>query len=105
MFLDNGSRIVNPINVRTPPPPMFGEDIEEDFYDDSEDFYNHERAMEEQRVRYGLLPKPKKTGTERTKRLKKKIVYVYESDSSDEENKKGILDPNYKSALKIPAIN
>ena len=47
MFLDNGSRIYNPTNVRTPPPPMFGEEIEEDFYDPSEDFYNHEKAVEE----------------------------------------------------------
>ena len=47
LFLDNGSRILNPTNVRTPPPPMFGEEIEEDFYDDTEDFYNHDQAMEE----------------------------------------------------------
>ena len=48
MFLDNGSRIVNPTNVRTPPPPFWGEEIEEDFYDENEEFYNHEKAIEEQ---------------------------------------------------------
>ena len=74
---------------------MFGEEIEEDFYDDSEDFYNHDRAMEEYKRRSHQLP-PKSNNTGKTKRLKKKIVYVYESDSDeDEENKKIILNPSY----------
>jgi hypothetical protein len=41
MFLDNGDIIRNPINVKTPPPPFWGEEIEEDYYDKNEDFYNH----------------------------------------------------------------
>ena len=45
MFLDNGSKIINPINVRTPPPPMWGDIIEEDDFDPDEDFYNHEQAL------------------------------------------------------------
>lgn len=34
--------IVNPINVKTPPPPLWGEILEEENYDPDEDFYNHE---------------------------------------------------------------
>jgi len=51
MFLDNGSRIVNPTNVRTPPPPLWGEEIEEDYYDPTEEFYDHEKAEEEAKKR------------------------------------------------------
>ena len=40
-FLDNGSRIQNPINVKTPPPPMWGEILEEENYDPNEEFYDH----------------------------------------------------------------
>ena len=47
LFLDNEQRIVNPINVRTPPPPKWGEPIEEDYWDPNEEFYNHEKAREE----------------------------------------------------------
>ena len=46
LFLDNYDKIVNPTNMKTPPPPIWGVDIEEDFFDDNEDFYNHEKAME-----------------------------------------------------------
>jgi len=45
MFLDNGSRIVNPINVKTPPPPMWGEILEEENYDPNEEFYDHQKAL------------------------------------------------------------
>lgn len=31
--------------MKTPPPPIWGETLEEDNYDDSEDFYNHQVAM------------------------------------------------------------
>ena len=41
LFLNNGSRITNPTNVKTPPPPMWGDIIEEDDFDPSEEFYNH----------------------------------------------------------------
>jgi hypothetical protein len=47
LFLDNGNKIVNPTNVRTPPPPMWGEDIEEDYFDPNEEFYNHDKAIAE----------------------------------------------------------
>jgi hypothetical protein len=35
MFLDNFQRIYNPINQKTPPPPMWGDVLEEDLYDDT----------------------------------------------------------------------
>jgi hypothetical protein len=57
VFLDNGSKIVNPINVRTPPPPMWGEEIEEDYFDPDEDFYNHDEAMKEQVKRKHKFPR------------------------------------------------
>ena len=31
----------------TPPPPMWGEVIEEDLYDNTQAFYDHERAQSE----------------------------------------------------------
>jgi hypothetical protein len=43
-FLDNGSRIVNPLNMKTPPPPMWGEILEEENYDPNEDFYDDDKA-------------------------------------------------------------
>lgn len=33
LFLNDQSRIVNPQNQKTPPPPMWGEVLEEDLYD------------------------------------------------------------------------
>ena len=41
-FLDNDYMIRNPTNQKTPPPPMWGEVLEEDLYDDSIPFYDHE---------------------------------------------------------------
>jgi hypothetical protein len=43
-FLDNGYRIVNPENMKTPPPPMWGEILEEENYDPNEEFYDDEKA-------------------------------------------------------------
>jgi hypothetical protein len=51
LFLDNGSRIKNPTNVKTPPPPFWGEDIEEDYFDPEEEFYDHEKAEDERQKR------------------------------------------------------
>ena len=51
MFLDNGDRIMNPMNMKTPPPPMWGDPVEEDDFDPNEEFYNHEQATVEQRCR------------------------------------------------------
>ncbi len=32
-FLNNGATIKNPINAKTPPPPLWGTTLEEDSYD------------------------------------------------------------------------
>ena len=47
LFLDNYSKIVNPRGMPTPPPPLWGTLLEEDNYDASEPFYNHEKARAE----------------------------------------------------------
>jgi len=41
--------------MKTPPPPKFGEPLEEDFYDPSEDFYNDEKAKREMEKRKSVL--------------------------------------------------
>jgi hypothetical protein len=51
VFLQDGSRYFNPQNAKTPPAPMWGEEIEEDKYDNSQPFYNHSSAVGEQQKR------------------------------------------------------
>lgn len=43
-FLDNGSVVKNPTNSKTPPPPLWGAVLEEDLYDNSQPFYDAEKA-------------------------------------------------------------
>lgn len=85
LFLDNGSRIVNPINAKTPPPPLWGEVLEEENYDPNEEFYDDQRAKQEMRIRNEL----KKQAEQEGKKLKKKVLYVIESDSESEDEKYG----------------
>lgn len=86
LFLNNGYRIVNPINAKTPPPPMWGEILEEENYDPSEEFYDHDKAEAELRRREQMEEKKKRF---EGKKLKRKVVYVYESDSDQEGEGKG----------------
>lgn len=51
LFLDNEYRIVHPTNMKTPPPPKFGEPLEEDFYDPNEEFFNATKARQEMEKR------------------------------------------------------
>ena len=44
LFLDNFDRLKNPVNMKTPPPPMWGEVLEEDLYDNNTPFYDHSEA-------------------------------------------------------------
>lgn len=37
--------------MKTPPPPMWGEDIEEDDFDPNDEFYDHDKAIREQERR------------------------------------------------------
>ena len=78
LFLNNYSRIVNPVNVITPPPPMWGEILEEENYDPNEEFYDHDQAEAEMRRRTQMEEKRKRF---EGKKLKRKVVYVYEDDS------------------------
>jgi hypothetical protein len=104
-FVDNGSLIKNPKPTRTPPPPLWGEESEidetagEPFYDPRQDPARDSKALQhldatrskrkkfikeqgeqdddyETVVVQGKRPKGSK--------LKKKIVYVYDSDSDED---------------------
>lgn len=85
VFLDNDERLRNPTNQKTPPPPMWGEVLEEDLYDDSVPFYDHELHMKEKRAR-----KVKEANLKAVRppseghKLKRKVIYVYEKDNSNE---------------------
>ena len=80
--------------MKTPPPPMWGAILEEDFYDPSEAFYNHTAAMkqmDERRMQElaRLEAKGTRTVSQRAKilKLKRKVVYAYEySDPSDDDD-------------------
>ena len=39
------------MNMKTPPPPMWGDVLEEDLYDDSTPFYDHEKAIRESNLK------------------------------------------------------
>mmetsp|Transcript_10294 Transcript_10294/g.15725 ORF Transcript_10294/g.15725 Transcript_10294/m.15725 type:complete len:223 (+) Transcript_10294:304-972(+) len=55
LFLDNYDRVYNPTNQKTPPPPMWGEVLEEDLYDDSIPFYDEQLAEMEMEERHKKL--------------------------------------------------
>ena len=91
--------------MKTPPPPIWGTTLEEDFYDDKGIFYDHDEAMEEFKDRKRKeLEKLEangggKTQSQRAKilKLKRKVVYTYEySDESDKEEQQ--KDENNKNA-------
>ena len=91
MFLDNGQRIFNPINAKTPPPPLWGEILEEENYDPNEEFYDHERAEMERRRRNQMEEKRKRL---EGKKLKRKVIYVYEDENGNEiEETKSVSMP------------
>ena len=87
-FLDNDDLIRNPRNMKTPPPPMWGDVIEEDYYDETQPFYDHEQAVLERRIKRGI---PDSQG----KQLKKKVIYYYD----DEEQKGGQKPPASKMSI------
>ena len=111
-FVDNGSLVKNPKPTRTPPPPLWGEESEidetsgEPFYNVEDDPARNSRTLlhldssRSRRQKYikdklkennipddesetVIIQNKRPTGS----KLKKKIVYVYDSDSEeDEEN-------------------
>ena len=46
-FLDNNEILKDPINQKTPPPPMWGEILEEDLYDENTPFYDEDLVIQE----------------------------------------------------------
>ena len=107
-FVDNGSLIKNPKPTKTPPPPMWGEESEVDetagepFYDVDNDPARNSRTLlhlDSSRSRRKQFFKEKlkehqveEEGSEtiiiqnkrpKGSKLKKKIIYVYDSDSDE----------------------
>ena len=39
--------------MKTPPPPMWGDVIEEDYYDETTPFYDHEQVILDRKVKRG----------------------------------------------------
>ena len=87
----------NPVNCKTPPPPLWGAVLEEDLYDNSQPFYDAEKAakaeMEKrlnQRVKDGEI-----TNEEKKKfKIKRQIVYTIDQNDSPNNNKNDNLGPN-----------
>jgi hypothetical protein len=93
LFVDDWNRVVNPRNEKTPPPPMWGEVLEEDLYDDTQLFYDHNAAVQslqkqqfkmnhmmdqDRKIRQALEDgRPQDVDS---KRLKRKVIYVYEDE-------------------------
>ena len=60
---------------------MFGEVLEEDLYDDSVPFYDHDDAMAETRkrkIRLSSLHEKLPPVSQDGRKLKRKVIYVYE---------------------------
>ena len=85
--------------MKTPPPPIWGETLEEDDFDTNAKFYDHEIAMQTMKDRRAKeLAKLEKNGGGKTQsqrakilKLKRKVVYTYEysDDDSDHNNAGG----------------
>ena len=110
-FVDNGDLVKNPRPTKTPPPPLWGEESEVDetagepFYDPEVDPARNSRSLhhmdssrskrkqyiQQNLIENGIENDQTETIIIRNKRpkgskLKKKIVYVYDSDSDEEDN-------------------
>ncbi|CAI2366750.1 unnamed protein product [Moneuplotes crassus] len=114
-FVDNGSLVKNPKNMRTPPPPMWGEESEidetagEPFYDPNNDPARNSKVLAHldssrtKRMSF-IKERLKQNGVDvnssdmfviqdkrpKGSKLKKKIVYIYDSDSEEDENQTNI---------------
>jgi hypothetical protein len=97
VFLDECERVYNPRNQKTPPPPMWGEVLEEDLYDHSQPFYDHNKAVEALNARKKKLNKmleqdkqireAMRAGNHQqidSKQLKRKVIYVYDDEANTE---------------------
>jgi hypothetical protein len=99
VFVNDFDRVVNPVNHKTPPPPMWGEVLEEDLYDHSQPFYDHGKVIHDYDARrhkmQQMLEQDRKIrdalGNGRgdeidSKRLKRKVIYVYEDGEKENNN-------------------
>ena len=78
LFLNNDIRVTNPTMAKTPPPPMWGDVIEEDLYDYSQPFYDSKKAAEaifKQRQLEGLADKK---ASNRSYKVKAQLVFDLE---------------------------
>jgi hypothetical protein len=126
-FVDNGSMIKNPKPTKTPPPPMWGEESEidetagEPFYDPENDPARNSKTLlhlDSSRSRRQNFIKEKLSENNidnnepetviihdkrpKGSKLKKKIVYVYDSESDEEENGGKLKLPSSKRADLMP---
>ena len=86
MFLDGFDVLKNPVNQKTPPPPMWGEVLEEDLYDENTPFYDDELAMKEAIAREQKLAIMRGEHPDPERKPKRKVIYVYEKDTKTENN-------------------
>jgi hypothetical protein len=86
LFLDGFEVLKNPVNQKTPPPPMWGEVLEEDLYDENTPFYDDELAMKEAIAREQKLAIMRGEHPDPDRKLKRKVIYVYEKDNKTENN-------------------
>lgn len=95
LFLDNNDILKNPTNMKTPPPPMWGEVLEEDLYDNSQPFYDHELQMSLQQQRekriQELLEQDRKIrdNPDGSRAIKRKIIYVYDDEDQNAKKPRG----------------
>lgn len=80
---------------------MWGEILEEENYDPNEEFYDHERAEMERRRRNQMEEKRKRL---EGKKLKRKVIYVYEDEDGNEieETKSSSVPPISRGSLYVP---
>ena len=79
--------------MKTPPPPMRGEVLEEDLYDNREPFYDHGLQQREFAARKNKLEDlqlkhpPRASSTDGpAPKLKRKVIYVYETQEKPPAN-------------------
>jgi hypothetical protein len=65
---------------------MWGEVLEEDLYDENTPFYDDDLAMREAMARREKIDLLKSQHPDPDRKLKRKVIYVYEKDDSKSEN-------------------
>jgi hypothetical protein len=70
---------------------MWGEMLEEDFYDDSQPFYDHELALKEKEAREKKMKDLQSHHPHldpKSRKLKRKVIYVYEKEDGKEPSRR-----------------